>query len=329
MKEVRQPRPQHLQPLSRSNKGSHMFSKFFIDRPVFAAVLSIFIMLAGLAAMRGLPIAQYPEIAPPVVQVRAVYPGASAEVIASTVAAPIENAINGVEDMMYMSSTSASSGVVEIMVTFEIGTDPDQAALNVNNRVKQAEPRLPAARAVVNPNRLDDASGQGVLAAVGVAFLLAVAVFLAGASVILFLKIRAALDREDKAIPAVGGGADGEGFDHGGGDAAANGIAANANFPRSVEAEPWLQFEAADDQDRFFRLSRLHGVPAEQFRSVFNSKEVDTKIRQAYFLARDYKLTGVPSLVINGKYLTSGTHAGSFESMLEVTDKLIEQERQE
>lgn len=100
-------------------------------------------MLAGLAAMRGLPIAQYPEIAPPVVQVRAVYPGASAEVIASTVAAPIENAINGVEDMMYMSSTSASSGVVEIMVTFEIGTDPDQAALNVNNRVKQVENILP------------------------------------------------------------------------------------------------------------------------------------------------------------------------------------------
>lgn len=82
-------------------------------------------------------------------------------------------------------------------------------------------------------------------------------------------------------------------------------------------------------EDQLAEFFAGHGVPAGQFKSVFNSKEVDTKIRQAYFLARDYKLTGVPSLVINGKYLTSGTHAGSFESMLEVTDKLIEQERQE
>jgi thiol:disulfide interchange protein DsbA len=81
-------------------------------------------------------------------------------------------------------------------------------------------------------------------------------------------------------------------------------------------------------EDQLAEFFAGHGVPAEQFKSVFNSKEVDTKIRQAYFLARDYKLTGVPSLVINGKYLTSGTHAGTFESMLEVTDKLIEQERQ-
>ncbi|MBT9612559.1 MAG: multidrug efflux RND transporter permease subunit [Burkholderiales bacterium] len=120
-----------------------MFSRFFIDRPIFAAVLSIFLVIAGLSAMRTLPIAQYPEIAPPVVTVTAVYPGASAEVIEQTVAAPLENQINGVEHMLYMSSTSTSNGTVQIQVTFDIGADIDQAALNVNNRVKQAEPRLP------------------------------------------------------------------------------------------------------------------------------------------------------------------------------------------
>jgi hydrophobe/amphiphile efflux-1 (HAE1) family protein len=120
-----------------------MFSRFFIDRPIFAVVISTFMVLAGLAAMRVLPIAQYPEIAPPVVTVRAVYPGASAETLEQTVAAPLENQINGVEDMLYMSSNSSSNGVVEINVTFEIGTNIDQAALNVNNRVKQAEARLP------------------------------------------------------------------------------------------------------------------------------------------------------------------------------------------
>lgn len=120
-----------------------MFSRFFIDRPIFATVLSLFFVIAGLAAIRVLPIAQYPEIAPPVVTVTAIYPGASAEVLEQTVAAPIENQINGVEDMIYMSSTSASNGVVQIQVTFDIGTDVDQAALNVNNRVKQAEAKLP------------------------------------------------------------------------------------------------------------------------------------------------------------------------------------------
>ncbi len=120
-----------------------MLSRFFINRPIFAAVLAIFIVLAGLAAMRTLPIAQYPEIAPPVVTVRAIYPGASAEVLEQTVAAPLENQINGVEDMLYMSSTSSSNGIVDIYITFEIGTDVDQATVNVNNRVRQAEARLP------------------------------------------------------------------------------------------------------------------------------------------------------------------------------------------
>src|SRR5512144_2104896 len=120
-----------------------MFSRFFIDRPIFAVVISVFIVLAGLAAMRSLPIAQYPEIAPPVVTVQAIYPGASATVIESTVAAPLENAINGVPGMIYMASNSSSNGVAQIQVTFEIGTDVDIAAVNVNNRVKQVESRLP------------------------------------------------------------------------------------------------------------------------------------------------------------------------------------------
>ena len=120
-----------------------MFSRFFIDRPIFAIVISTFLILAGLAAMRSLPIAQYPEIAPPVVTVQAVYPGASATTLEQTVASPIENAINGVPGMIYMSSSSQSNGTVQIQVTFEIGTNVDIAAVNVNNRVKQVEPRLP------------------------------------------------------------------------------------------------------------------------------------------------------------------------------------------
>lgn len=120
-----------------------MFSRFFIDRPIFAAVLAIFIVIAGLSATRSLPIAQYPEIAPPVVTVTAIYPGASAEVIEQTVAAPLENAINGVEHMIYMGSTSTSNGIVTIQVTFDIGTNADNAAQLVNNRVKQAETKLP------------------------------------------------------------------------------------------------------------------------------------------------------------------------------------------
>ncbi|HEV8551816.1 MAG TPA: multidrug efflux RND transporter permease subunit [Casimicrobiaceae bacterium] len=120
-----------------------MLSRFFIDRPLFAAVISTFIVLAGLASMRALPIAQYPEIAPPVVTVQAFYPGASAQTLDQTVASPLENAINGVPNMIYMNSSSTSNGSVQIQVTFEIGTNVDIAAVNVNNRVKQVEPRLP------------------------------------------------------------------------------------------------------------------------------------------------------------------------------------------
>ncbi len=120
-----------------------MLSRFFIDRPIFAAVISIFLVLAGIASIRTLPIAQYPEIAPPVVTVQAVYPGASAQVVEQTVAAPLENSINGVPGLMYMSSNSGSNGVVTISVSFEIGTNIDIATVNVNNRVNEVLPRLP------------------------------------------------------------------------------------------------------------------------------------------------------------------------------------------
>ena len=118
-------------------------ASFFIDRPVFAAVISIIITLGGFVAMKATPVAQYPDIAPPTVQVTAAYPGATAEVIANTVAAPIEAQVNGVDDMSYMLSTSSSTGNMTLTVTFEPGTDPDQAQVNVQNRVSQASAQLP------------------------------------------------------------------------------------------------------------------------------------------------------------------------------------------
>ena len=120
-----------------------MISRFFIHRPIFACVISIVIMLAGFMAMRTLPIAQYPEIVPPQVIVAATYPGASPEVIAATVASPLEQQINGVDGMLYMNSVSAGNGQMSISVSFAVGTDPDQATINVNNRVQAATASLP------------------------------------------------------------------------------------------------------------------------------------------------------------------------------------------
>ncbi len=120
-----------------------MFSKFFINRPIFATVISLLILMAGILSIFSLPVEQYPNLTPPSVAVTASYPGADPEVIAQTVAAPIEQQVNGVEDMIYMNSTSDSNGNMNLMVYFNIGTDPDQAMINVNNRVQVATPSLP------------------------------------------------------------------------------------------------------------------------------------------------------------------------------------------
>ncbi|AYP23291.1 multidrug efflux RND transporter permease subunit OqxB [Pantoea agglomerans] len=119
------------------------FSRFFIDRPIFAAVLSILIFVTGVIAIPLLPVSEYPDVVPPSVQVRAEYPGANPKVIADSVATPLEEAINGVENMMYMKSVAGSDGVLVTTVTFRPGTDPDQAKVQVQNRVAQAEDRLP------------------------------------------------------------------------------------------------------------------------------------------------------------------------------------------
>jgi len=118
-------------------------SKFFIDRPIFAGVLSLLMLLSGLIALGGLPISEYPEVVPPSVVVRAQYPGANPKVIAETVATPLEEAVNGVEGMLYMGSQATTDGLMTLTVTFKLGTDPDKAQQLVQNRISQAEPRLP------------------------------------------------------------------------------------------------------------------------------------------------------------------------------------------
>src|SRR3954463_10648227 len=120
-----------------------MFSRFFIDRPIFATVISVVITLAGGVAVWSLPIAQYPEVTPPTVQVTAYYPGANALTVQDTVAAPIEAQVSGVEGMMYMSSQCTNDGVYNLSVTFSLGTDSDMAQVLVQNRVSLALPVIP------------------------------------------------------------------------------------------------------------------------------------------------------------------------------------------
>ena len=121
-----------------------MFSAFFIRRPVFAAVISIVIVVLGAVALFKMPISRYPDLAPPTIQISAFYPGGDAETVAQTVAATIEKEVNGVENMLYMNSVSGNDGSMNLTVTFAPGTDLDTANVLVQNRVTKAEPRLPA-----------------------------------------------------------------------------------------------------------------------------------------------------------------------------------------
>src|SRR5262245_5471946 len=118
-------------------------SHFFVDRPIFATVLSLFVIIVGAAAYFALPVAQYPEIAPPTIVVTASYPGASADVVSDTVSTPLEQEINGVENMLYMNSQATGDGNLQLTITFALGTDLDISQVLVQNRVSIAEPKLP------------------------------------------------------------------------------------------------------------------------------------------------------------------------------------------
>jgi len=118
-------------------------SRAFIDRPILAGVLSTLVFLAGLIAIPFLPVSEYPNVVPPSIVVSAMYPGANPKVIAETVAAPLEEQINGIENMLYMSSMATTDGALQLRVTFKVGTDPDLAENQVQNRVQRALPRLP------------------------------------------------------------------------------------------------------------------------------------------------------------------------------------------
>ncbi len=122
-----------------------MFSKFFIERPIFATVVSFLIVIAGLVAIKTLPVEQYPTITPVQITVTAMYPGADSKTVGDSVAAPIEAQINGIDNMLYMTSTSSNTGQLTITVYFELGTDPDNAQVQVQNRVNLAAPSLPEA----------------------------------------------------------------------------------------------------------------------------------------------------------------------------------------
>ena len=139
-----------------------MFSEIFIKRPKLALVVSIFIILGGLLCIKNLPVAEYPEIAPPSVVAMATYPGASAQVIADTLAAPLEDAVNGVEDLIYYSSNSDNAGNYTLTLTFKSGADPDMALVNVNNAIKRAEPKLP--QEVINNGILTYKRSSDILA---------------------------------------------------------------------------------------------------------------------------------------------------------------------